>query len=110
MLRYASGDVYDGEWKNDMKDGVGKLLFASGGTYNGEWLNNTITGKVNFIIVRIKKGIYSCPAGLSYNGEWMNNSTHGSGTMYIPLIGEYTGQWLINKQNGLVNSKFAYKL
>ena len=37
---YSAGQVYDGEWKNDMKHGTGKLTFKNGSTMLQEWHNN----------------------------------------------------------------------
>ncbi len=29
--------MYDGEWKDDRKNGRGKLIWADGDVYDGEW-------------------------------------------------------------------------
>ena len=34
---YPSGDVYQGEWLNDLKDGQGVLKYADGHIYDGTW-------------------------------------------------------------------------
>ena len=31
---------YEGEWKNDMFNGEGRLVFEDGGIYEGEWKND----------------------------------------------------------------------
>ena len=33
----SSGGVYDGEYKNDKKDGSGKYVWSNGDWYEGEW-------------------------------------------------------------------------
>lgn len=37
MYEYSNGDVYDGEWAVDLKEGHGKLEMATGDKYEGEW-------------------------------------------------------------------------
>lgn len=36
-MRYANGDIYVGEWANDMKNGRGKFYYAKGAVYEGTW-------------------------------------------------------------------------
>jgi len=50
---YANGDEYEGNWKNDLREGIGNLLYNSLGTlikengdkYEGEWKEDQMTGK-----------------------------------------------------------------
>lgn len=35
-----SGDHYDGEWKDAMKNGKGVLTYSNGDRYDGEFLND----------------------------------------------------------------------
>ena len=30
VMNYSNNDEYDGEWKNDMKNGFGKMIFHNG--------------------------------------------------------------------------------
>jgi hypothetical protein len=34
---FPSGDVYQGEWLNDLKEGQGVLKYADGHIYDGTW-------------------------------------------------------------------------
>jgi hypothetical protein len=34
---FPSGDLYQGEWLNDLKDGQGVLQYADGHIYDGTW-------------------------------------------------------------------------
>ena len=34
---YPNGDIYQGEWLNDLKDGQGVLKYADGHIYDGTW-------------------------------------------------------------------------
>lgn len=39
--------TYDGQWKNNKMNGLGKLEFSSTHYYSGMWVNNMMQGKVN---------------------------------------------------------------
>jgi hypothetical protein len=34
---FPNGDIYQGEWLNDLKDGQGVLQYADGHIYDGTW-------------------------------------------------------------------------
>ncbi len=53
-------EKYEGEYKNDKKDGHGKFTWADGRVYDGEWKN----GKQHGI------GIYTIPNQKSRKGVW----------------------------------------
>ncbi len=36
-MRYANGDLFEGEWANDMKNGPGVYYYAQGAVYEGMW-------------------------------------------------------------------------
>lgn len=36
-MQYASGDSFEGEWTNDMKNGPGTYYYATGAVYEGVW-------------------------------------------------------------------------
>ena len=60
-----SEGVYVGEWKNDKKEGKGKMTYydKSKGVYEGEWKNNWKNGRG----VLIKNG-------KRYESEWVNDN------------------------------------
>lgn len=37
VLFHADGDVYIGEWKEDIADGYGSYTHADGAKYQGQW-------------------------------------------------------------------------
>lgn len=39
IMRFASGDWYEGRFAQGKPDGKGKLSFSKGGYFEGEWLN-----------------------------------------------------------------------
>lgn len=41
---YANGSKYEGDWKNDIREGKGIFYFSNGDTYEGDFKNNIIDG------------------------------------------------------------------
>ena len=61
MIKYINGDIYQGDIKNDLKDGYGIMKYGNGFLYKGEWKDNEINGK----------GILEYDFNNTvYNGEW----------------------------------------
>ena len=44
-MYYKNGDRYEGEWKNDDREGKGILNYKNGDRYDGEWKNDKREGK-----------------------------------------------------------------
>ena len=44
-MYYNSGDRYEGEWKNDKREGKGIYYYKSGSRYEGEYKKNKKEGK-----------------------------------------------------------------
>jgi hypothetical protein len=74
MLHGDSGDVYIGQWVNDMAHGRGTYYHAnSGATYEGEWVNDKQHG-------------YGCERwsdGTEYSGSFYCGKKQGRGRMVI---------------------------
>jgi len=45
IMKYANGDVYEGEWKNGKKEGQGVMTYANGNVYDGHWKNGKKEGE-----------------------------------------------------------------
>ena len=45
VMKYADGDVYDGEFRDDKKHGHGVFKYADGGVYDGEWKDGEKLGR-----------------------------------------------------------------
>lgn len=97
--------VYEGEWRNDMKEGNGHLLYEHG-TYNGmfksdffhgrgklSWRNGDVFDGDFHRGERTGRGIMKFGNGDSYEGEFLNGLSHGTGT-YVWRNGEvYVGDF-----------------
>jgi hypothetical protein len=42
---YASGEKYNGNWKDDIKEGHGVFYYSENEKYDGEWKNDHKCGK-----------------------------------------------------------------
>ena len=42
---YRTGSVYEGEWVQGVKQGVGSFISSDGSRYDGTWVENTRDGK-----------------------------------------------------------------
>jgi hypothetical protein len=49
-MTYANGDLYQGDWMNDKKNGNGNMTYANGDLYHGEWMNDKRNGNGNSIL------------------------------------------------------------
>lgn len=43
-MRYKNGARYEGYWKNDQKDGLGKLEYPNGNIFVGQWKDDSREG------------------------------------------------------------------
>lgn len=66
-VTYANGDVYEGEIKNDMRDGYGVQHYANGDIYTGNWKLDKRNGK----------GALRFKSGTVIEGIWSNNVADG---------------------------------
>ncbi|CAF1241585.1 unnamed protein product [Adineta steineri] len=90
VKKFTNGDKYDGEWKNNMKNGEGTLVYADGGQYAGSWVDDERNGH----------GVNKWSDGRVYTGDWQDNKQHGDGTMTYTDGGKYVGEWENDMRNG----------
>ena len=84
-------DQYEGEYKNEKREGYGKYIWENGEYYIGQWLNDKENGKG---IIYYKNG------NIKYDGDFVNGKYEGNGIL-IDENGEYyKGQWLNGKGHG----------
>lgn len=91
---FVSGSSYNGEWKDDMKEGFGCLVYADGTKYEGEWSRNKKHGNGTLWIKKGKKSTKQ------YVGNWEENKMQGFGTYYYENEEVYKGNWVDNRRNG----------
>ena len=61
-MTYANKDIYEGEWRKDLKDGEGTLKYHNGDVYDGEFKKDKMHGK----------GVYEYGSGdiIKSAGQW----------------------------------------
>eukprot|EP00929_Paragymnodinium_shiwhaense_P026682 TRINITY_DN15808_c0_g1_i2.p1 TRINITY_DN15808_c0_g1~~TRINITY_DN15808_c0_g1_i2.p1 ORF type:complete len:336 (+),score=55.46 TRINITY_DN15808_c0_g1_i2:132-1139(+) len=85
-----SGATYKGQWKGEMRHGLGAQCWPDGTKYEGEWRDDAITGKGRFLHRN----------GDCYIGQWRDNLSHGLGIYYKKSRKAYEGQWAKGVQHG----------
>ena len=89
--------TYEGEYKNDQKNGKGKIYFKLlHDSYEGNFDNNNINGN----------GIYKWENGDCYEGNFENGKMNGKGKYTWPDGGFYEGDYVNNIKEG--NGKFKW--
>jgi hypothetical protein len=112
-MEYANGDVYEGQWKNNMRNGKGKITFIDKSTYDGIWTKDQITGKGIYTYFNgdvyegtLEKGIRSgfgkntFRNGDVYEGYWKKNRREGQGKMFYENGDVFVGNWKKDMRHG----------
>ncbi|CAD7933347.1 unnamed protein product [Amoebophrya sp. A120] len=83
--------TYEGQWKNDKREGEGVHTYPDGATYRGQW----------YLDLQHGEGEYTWPGGSeSYKGEYKDGKPHGRGLYTWPTGDTYEGQWEHNQRHG----------
>ena len=61
---YTDGEIYTGQYFDDMRHGKGMCQWPDGHRYNGDFIQNEFHGK----------GEYRWADGKVYDGEWVNSN------------------------------------
>ena len=83
--------IYEGELKNNKREGFGKCIYENKNYYIGQWLNDQINGKGK---------IYTKNNNIIYEGDFVNGKFEGKGTFYDKNGGYYIGDFCDNKKHG----------
>lgn len=109
--------TYDGEWKQNVVSGHGKLTWSSGAVYSGSFLNGQYEGHGSFVNGKSKffgnwkKGLKEgygeqtwTPANSkyrSYRGNYKESRREGFGRMVYADGSIYAGEWLAGQRHGI---------
>ncbi|GAW82471.1 phosphatidylinositol-4-phosphate 5-kinase [Plasmodium gonderi] len=80
ILKYATGEEYDGEFVDGKRQGKGKWSDKENNSYEGYWENDRRHGH----------GIYKTADGFTFEGDFNNNKREGKGTIITPVNTKYT--------------------
>jgi len=89
-FKWATGDVYEGEWHKDVMHGQGTYNYVDGRKYSGGWEYGCRHGA----------GTFLWPNGDKYEGEFVKDQCHGIGVHTYADEKQYKGEWLDNKKHG----------
>lgn len=84
------GQIYNGEWLDGKRSGLGVHTLPCGSRYEGSYLNDKKHGN----------GVYEWFDGDTYNGEWKDGKMHGTGVFRVTTGANYVGEWQHGKKHG----------
>lgn len=89
-VEWASGDVFEGEMRNGLKQGKGTYAWKHGQRYSGDWVDDKAVGvgKITFA------------SGDIYEGEVNLGEAQGEGSYTFADGDRYIGAWVGGKKNG----------
>ncbi|CAD8163144.1 unnamed protein product [Paramecium pentaurelia] len=87
---FPDGGIYDGEIKDGLPDGKGKIIWDNGTQFEGYFEK----GK------KVKKGVFKWGDSSHYEGEFLNENFHGYGEYYWYNGKVYKGNWVNGKMEG----------
>jgi len=84
------GGRYEGEWRNHVKHGMGKMFYGSSSdelSYNGSWADGMRSGL----------GILVLANGDRFEGHWRDDAKEGPGRYFYRATNKvYEGEWVNN--------------
>jgi len=86
----VTGTFYEGEWKNNQRNGVGCFTWQNKDRYIGEWLEDCKHGH----------GLMLWVNGDRYDGFWKTDLRHGTATYKYDNGGKYVGQYEHDERHG----------
>lgn len=99
--------MYEGQWKDNLQNGVGILNYSNGDMYKGSFKDGLPHGHGV-----LRKGNFNTSTASIYIGEWHSGGKSGYGVMDDIMAGEkYLGNWSDNKKHGngvIVTSEGVY--
>lgn len=93
---WPDGSIYEGYWRNNQANILGRLIHADGDIYEGEWVNDKANGY----------GTYIHMDGTKYVGYWKDDQQHGKGFETWTDGSKYEGEYV----NGCKEGKGKYSL
>jgi len=92
------GSIYDGEWRENNPNGWGLFRWPDGSEYQGPWKDGKRNGT---------NGILLGADGFRYEGAWSNNAMEGIGNATYPNGQTYEGKWVGGRREGRGTIRFT---
>lgn len=93
---FSNGADYEGEFVDDLPEGIGIMTLPNFDTYEGHWVNGEISG---FGVYRFYNAKLDKFKG-SYEGEFAHSKFNGLGKMNYPDSSVFYGYWKDGKKDG----------
>jgi len=90
VFRHTDGTVYEGEWSNGKMEGRGVMRYSDGSVYEGEFKDDAKDGKGK----EIRRG------GAVYEGDWRRGKMDGRGVYRDAEGGVYEGTFCDDLMDG----------
>jgi len=101
VMRYTSGNTYDGQWQHNHKHGSGTMHWHTQHlTYSGQWANDQPTGQGCYKWTTSGRLSLHHPLYNTYRGEVLEGERHGRGSFLYADGGEWHGEWKAGKKDG----------
>ena len=115
FTEHRMGSVYDGDWKDSMRHGVGLLILSSGVEYSGEFFKDSIHGEGTLTLIDASvyaggfvNGLFNGHGtfedqgnNLTYIGEFQEGLRHGEGEEKHSDGSCYKGEYRYGKRHGI---------
>ena len=92
------GSIYDGEWRENNPNGWGLFRWPDGSEYQGPWKDGKRNGT---------NGILIAADGFRYEGAWANNAMEGIGVATYPNGQVYEGKFVGGRREGRGTIRFT---
>ena len=105
LVVYPSGNTYDGEWKDNVKNGKGEMFWVEvNEKYTGDWKDDKQEGFGEHVWLTggdsQGKGDTTKQRCNLYSGQWVVGRRHGIGTFFYANGSQYHGSWVDNIKHG----------
>ena len=105
---YRNGAIYEGQFKNNQRDGMGTMKFVCGDSYCGDWKadkrhgngvykfsteESNANGDLDVGKLNTRNAKLYCRGG-RYEGQWVDGKREGEGTMTYADGSVYCGKWI----------------
>ena len=100
---FPNGDVYEGEYSNGVREGVGKYSYAAPPPGEEEEPKPPVA-EYDGCFTRGEKamvGTMTYASGHKYHGSWKGGTFNGEGTMFYPNGDLFTGKWSSGVKQGM---------
>jgi hypothetical protein len=96
-MLHSEGYYYEGEWKNQKKNGCGRMISKEGDVYEGQWKDNMPEGEGTYEGINPKR---------KYIGFWAHGYLSGKGKVYYEDESFYEGDFHLNEMHGKGTIRF----